>query len=75
MTRRVSAKERAYLTGFVLGYCLGKREASKELRQIGDEFEAKGDQLRAEVSKTIAEIRQQWGLGPPDPDRLKITVQ
>ena len=51
----------------------------KELRSIGNEFEvefeALSDQLRAEVDKTVAEIREQWGLGPPDPERAKVTVQ
>ena len=70
---------RAYLTGFAVGYCLGRREAMQELRSIGNEFEAEfealGDQLRAEVNKTVTEFRETWGLGPPDPERTKVTVQ
>ena len=70
---------RAYLTGFAVGYCLGRREAMQELRSIGNEFEAEfealGDQLRAEAEKAVAEIREQWGLGPPVGERAKVTVQ
>ena len=36
---------RAYLTGFAVGYCLGRREAMKELRSIGNEFEAEFEAL------------------------------
>ena len=40
ITRKSSVKDRAYLTGFTLGYYLGRQEAMKELRSIGNEFEA-----------------------------------
>ena len=70
---------RAYLTGFAVGYCLGRREAMQELRSIGNEFEAEfealSDQLRAEVDKTVAEFREAWGIGPPVGERAKVTVQ
>ena len=70
---------RAYLTGFAVGYCLGRREAMQELRSIGNEFEAEfealGDQLPAEAEKAVAEIREQWGLGPSSGERPKVTRQ
>ena len=70
---------RAYLTGFAVGHCLGRHEAMKELRSIGNEFEAEfealSDQLRAEVNKTVAEFRETWGLGPSTGERAKVTVQ
>lgn len=77
MIRKPSAKDRAYLTGFVLGYCLGRDEARKELRQIGAEFDDMAYGLRLEVGKAIAELRQQWGIGglrDPEAERTK-TVQ
>ena len=79
MKRKFSEKnavDRAFLTGFALGYCLGQREAVKGLRnEFETEFEALTDQLRAEVNKTVTEFRDTWGMGPPDPERSKVTVQ
>ena len=74
-----NAVDRAFLTGFALGHCLGKHETMKELRSIGAEFEAEfealSDNLRAEVNKTVNEFRETWGLGPPVGERTKVTVQ
>ena len=71
-----SAVDRAFLTGFALGNCLGQHEAMKGMRtEFETEFEALTDQLRAEVNKTVTEFRDTWGMGPPDPERSKVTVQ
>ena len=78
-----NAVDRAFLTGFTLGHCLGRRERDQELRKelrsieatLENEVEALSEQMRAEVEKTVAEFRKTWGMGPPDPDRSKVTVQ
>ena len=71
-----NAVDRAFLTGFALGHCLGMREATKEMRtEFETEVEALTDQMRAEVGKTVSEFRDTWGLGPPSPDRPKIVIQ
>ena len=71
-----NAVDRAFLTGFALGHCLGQHEAMKGLRvEFETEFEALTDKLRADVGKTVTEFRDTWGMGPPDPERSKVTVQ
>lgn len=72
-----SAVDRAFLTGFARGHCLGQHEAMKSLRnEFEPEFEALTDHLRHEVNKTVNEFRDTWGMGPPsDPNRPKFTVQ
>ena len=77
MTRKISVKDRAFISGFVMGYVFGQHEAHKEIRQIGAEFEDMADGLRAEIGKTFAELREQWGIGglrDPLAERTK-TVQ
>jgi hypothetical protein len=70
MTRKLTARDRAYFIGFVLGYCFDRHEAKEELRQIDAEFEEHADQLRAEVDKLV----RQWGL-PEQLDRDQLRVQ
>lgn len=66
MKRKRSETDRAFLSGFAIGYTLGLAEARKEWATIGDEIEAQADAVRAEFAKTIREVREQWGL-PPEP--------
>ena len=68
-----SAVDRSFVSGFVLGYCLGRHERGQELEPIEREMEDAVEQARADVGKAVAEIRAEWGLA--DPDRTKVTVQ
>ena len=66
MTRKRSATDRAYLTGFVLGYCLGLHETRGELVAVRNDIETRVedaiDQARAESAKVIARQRHEWAI-------------
>ena len=71
---------RSYLTGFALGYCLGRREALQELHAVQNDLETRAedvfDRVRAEAMRLVAQFRAEWGLSEfQDPSKRPETLQ